>query len=42
MEGDSDKYNVTGYNYIFKARKKKKNARIHSGGIIIYFKKRIH
>ena len=33
----TDKYKVTGYNYISKARKKK--ARRHSGGIIIYFKK---
>jgi hypothetical protein len=31
-KGDSDKYKVIGYNFISKARKKKKKARRHSGG----------
>ena len=30
---DSDKYKVIGYNFISKARKKKKKARRHSGGL---------
>lgn len=38
-KGDSDQYKVISYNCISKARTKKKKARRHSGGIIIYFKK---
>jgi hypothetical protein len=30
---DSDKYKIIGYNFISKARKKKKKARRHSGGL---------
>jgi len=40
-KGESDELKIEGFYAISKSRKKKKNARRHSGGIIIYIKKRV-
>lgn len=40
-KGESDELKIEGFYAISKSRKKKKNARWHSGEIIIYIKKSI-
>lgn len=40
-KGDTSKNKITGYNYISKSRKKRKNAKRNSGGIIVYIRKEV-
>ncbi|CAC5416804.1 EIF3D [Mytilus coruscus] len=40
-KGSCKDYNIEGFNCISKVRKKRKNARRHSGGIIVYYRKEL-